>query len=252
MLGAETMIISDLGSSNGTFIDGVLIREGFLFPGQTLRLGRAEIRVEARLHVAYSGLTPWHRMNGVRESVGGRCVRHGNTAAVYFCPKCNQHLCWNCLHPLQRANGLRVHACRACGTACQSVDAPRWSASAPQSGTAADALTGQAEFREFLRATLIPQLANWLKQKFLQVLLQQRSGLIQTQEAAAEQMLVFEKRLAKVQAQMSRRITAYEERIRTLETELSSATEQNQVLIGQRIDSIRLELEEESRLLIAG
>jgi hypothetical protein len=99
---------------------------------------------------------------------------------------------------------------------------------------------------------LIPQLANWLKQKFLQVLLQQRSGLIQTQEAAAEQMLVFEKRLAKVQAQMSRRITAYEERIRTLETELSSATEQNQVLIGQRIDSIRLELEEESRLLIAG
>ena len=38
--------IKDLNSTNGTFIDGKQISEGILKPGQTLRLGKVDIRLE--------------------------------------------------------------------------------------------------------------------------------------------------------------------------------------------------------------
>jgi predicted component of type VI protein secretion system len=39
-------VITDGGSANGTFIDGVQVAEGVLHDGQTLRLGAASFRVE--------------------------------------------------------------------------------------------------------------------------------------------------------------------------------------------------------------
>jgi predicted component of type VI protein secretion system len=39
-------VITDGGSANGTFIDGVQVAEGVLLDGQTLRLGAASFRVE--------------------------------------------------------------------------------------------------------------------------------------------------------------------------------------------------------------
>src|SRR6266566_4681547 len=39
----DTVIVRDLGSTNGTFINSVPIRQAILEPGQTLRLGRVEL-----------------------------------------------------------------------------------------------------------------------------------------------------------------------------------------------------------------
>ena len=39
-------IIRDLSSTNGTFVDGVRVREAYLKPGSMLRLGRAEVKFE--------------------------------------------------------------------------------------------------------------------------------------------------------------------------------------------------------------
>lgn len=39
--------VRDLASTNGTFIDGVSLLDGELKPGQTLRLGSAEFRLES-------------------------------------------------------------------------------------------------------------------------------------------------------------------------------------------------------------
>jgi predicted component of type VI protein secretion system len=44
--GAE-VFVKDLNSTNGTFIDGEKISEGVLKPGQVLRLGQIEIRLES-------------------------------------------------------------------------------------------------------------------------------------------------------------------------------------------------------------
>ncbi|MBM3883357.1 MAG: FHA domain-containing protein [Verrucomicrobia bacterium] len=46
LLRANDIVVRDLNSTNGTFINGVATREGVLKPGQVLRLGQVEIRVE--------------------------------------------------------------------------------------------------------------------------------------------------------------------------------------------------------------
>jgi pSer/pThr/pTyr-binding forkhead associated (FHA) protein len=45
MQGAD-VVIKDLNSTNGTFVNGEKISEGALKPGQTLRLGQIELRLE--------------------------------------------------------------------------------------------------------------------------------------------------------------------------------------------------------------
>jgi pSer/pThr/pTyr-binding forkhead associated (FHA) protein len=42
----EDFLIRDLGSTNGTFIDGEKISEAILKPGHLLRLGQVEVRLE--------------------------------------------------------------------------------------------------------------------------------------------------------------------------------------------------------------
>jgi pSer/pThr/pTyr-binding forkhead associated (FHA) protein len=41
-----TVLVRDLNSTNGTYVDNESIQESFLRPGQTLRLGQAELRLE--------------------------------------------------------------------------------------------------------------------------------------------------------------------------------------------------------------
>ena len=47
LLRGSDMIVKDLNSTNGTFIDNEKISETVLKPGQTLRLGQVELRLEA-------------------------------------------------------------------------------------------------------------------------------------------------------------------------------------------------------------
>jgi DNA-binding NtrC family response regulator len=41
----ERVLVRDLGSTNGTFLDGVRVKEGYWKPGNALRLGNADVRV---------------------------------------------------------------------------------------------------------------------------------------------------------------------------------------------------------------
>ena len=46
LLRGDDVVIRDLNSTNGTFINGEKITEGVLKPGQTLRLGQVELQIE--------------------------------------------------------------------------------------------------------------------------------------------------------------------------------------------------------------
>jgi predicted component of type VI protein secretion system len=46
LLKGKDIVVKDLGSTNGTFINGEKISEGTLKPGQILRLGQIEMRLE--------------------------------------------------------------------------------------------------------------------------------------------------------------------------------------------------------------
>jgi CheY-like chemotaxis protein len=54
-LRGEELAVRDLLSTNGTFIDGKKIVEGILKPGQMLRLGEVELRMEASVPTKASG-----------------------------------------------------------------------------------------------------------------------------------------------------------------------------------------------------
>ncbi len=45
-LRGQDLVVRDLNSTNGTFIDGVAVTETVLKPGQILRLGQVELRLE--------------------------------------------------------------------------------------------------------------------------------------------------------------------------------------------------------------
>jgi pSer/pThr/pTyr-binding forkhead associated (FHA) protein len=47
LLRGSDVVIKDLNSTNGTFINGEKISEGILKPGQTLRLGNIELKLDA-------------------------------------------------------------------------------------------------------------------------------------------------------------------------------------------------------------
>ena len=54
---SEGYVIRDLDSTNGTFLDGVRVREAFLAPGSVIRLGETEIvfsPLEERIEVPKS------------------------------------------------------------------------------------------------------------------------------------------------------------------------------------------------------
>src|SRR5258706_16160957 len=46
LLRGDDVLVKDLGSTNGTFINGEKIDESVLKPGQTLRFGQVELRLE--------------------------------------------------------------------------------------------------------------------------------------------------------------------------------------------------------------
>lgn len=46
MVDGDRVVVKDMASTNGTFIDGVKIEEGELKPGQTLRLGTVDFILE--------------------------------------------------------------------------------------------------------------------------------------------------------------------------------------------------------------
>jgi DNA-binding NtrC family response regulator len=65
---AEGVRIRDLGSTNGTFVDGVRVRDGYIGPGNLVRLGDSTLRAEQAQEPLQIELSPHDRLG---ELVGG-------------------------------------------------------------------------------------------------------------------------------------------------------------------------------------
>lgn len=61
LLRGSDVVIHDLNSTNGTFINGEKVTESVLKPGQTLRLGQVELRLEAEGAAGSRPLRPARR-----------------------------------------------------------------------------------------------------------------------------------------------------------------------------------------------
>jgi len=120
-----TVRIHDLGSTNGTFIDGQQIKEAVLLPGQTLNLGSVEIAFEDALaHIAIPALTP-QQPNPFLADGAPACYNHSGSHATMECAQCGKTFCELCVHQIRRMGGASLKLCPVCGGHCQSLGQPK-------------------------------------------------------------------------------------------------------------------------------
>jgi Endonuclease/Exonuclease/phosphatase family len=116
---------------------------------------------------------------------------------------------------------------------------------------ALDAERRAAGAQEAIRRGVVPHFRQWVKQKFAQRLLQDRSQLLLAQQSAARKAIAVDQRLARIEIQIREQNLAYEQRIQELSRELAAAKEENRDLIRSRIAQIKLEMEATRAKLLA-
>ena len=145
----DAVRVKDLGSTNGTFIDGQPVQEGDLHPSQTLRLGSVEmilradadpvhnarfpkpaLRVtisQAEAHLSDPPLAPPIPSRAPEPAVPAdvaACVNHPQTRATLVCKKCHQLFCETCVVG-RYLGGKSMKFCRACGDECVPIGQDR-------------------------------------------------------------------------------------------------------------------------------
>ena len=103
--------IKDLGSSNGTFIDGQPVGESILLPGQNLQLGEVSLQLEqvaAPVIITTATATTTSPAN---------CKSHHRSPARYYCPKCHGNFCELCVST-RLVSGQGKYFCRGCAMEC--------------------------------------------------------------------------------------------------------------------------------------
>ena len=92
----DKVIVRDLDSAGGTFLDGCLVEEEQVFPGQTLNLGTLTIRIE---EADRSEQMPAEGMPALPAQLKDgtySCMRHQGTRAEFECDRCYTLFCGEC------------------------------------------------------------------------------------------------------------------------------------------------------------
>jgi hypothetical protein len=125
------VLIKDLGSTNGTFVNRAPVNESVLQPGQIVHLGGVEMVYQSDAPqtatvtetemlqappmpppitmTAHGAAAPAGTVTG-----SGPCKFHPRTAGRYLCKKCRQYFCELCV-ATRTVHGLQKKFCRACG-----------------------------------------------------------------------------------------------------------------------------------------
>jgi hypothetical protein len=143
VVGADSVVIADLGSTNGTFINGAQIREAELEAGQSVHMGSVEMVFYSELPQApaTAPLRPASQPGAVSATVppmahpratsrlettrargsapaGPRfCKYHPRSPARYWCAQCSRAFCEVCVISTNAGGAVRK-TCRTCGAEC--------------------------------------------------------------------------------------------------------------------------------------
>ncbi len=118
-----TVRVRDLGSTNGTFVDGQRIEEAVLLPGQRLHLGLVEITFEtAPVHISIPTVAP-QEPNPFSFLADGACAcyNHSTFHATLECTQCGKAFCETCVHQIRRVGGAALNLCPVCGGHCRTL-----------------------------------------------------------------------------------------------------------------------------------
>ena len=121
IISGGTVLVRDLNSTNGTFIDNEPVQEAFLRPWQTLRLGQAEFRLEiAGAQEVVVAIPELDQHLPQTHLLDGRlaCLNHPGVAAVLKCTVCARVYCSECVQPIGLKGGQKRLFCPACSQPC--------------------------------------------------------------------------------------------------------------------------------------
>jgi hypothetical protein len=108
-------------------------------------------------------------------------------------------------------------------------------------GRTLPAFTGRKE--PMAQDGFITHFAHWLKQAFVQRLINDRQKLLADQEIAARKVSTVDERLARLETKIQQQTSAYEKEIELLNQKLLTAREENLELIRSQIKFLKSEME---------
>ena len=127
VLSTGSLRVRDLGSTNGTYVDGQSVLETELADGQILALGALQLKVDNPPFEISIPATTQPEPARPRLLANGTpaCENHDGVAATRRCVQCARTFCDECLHQLR----LEGHAttrvfCPACSGQCHLIQAP--------------------------------------------------------------------------------------------------------------------------------
>ncbi|MFO1500532.1 MAG: FHA domain-containing protein [Verrucomicrobiota bacterium] len=128
--------VRDLGSTNGTYIDGARISQGRLQFGQVLQVGNIEMRLEDLAELASAVAVsvpelPTERLVASTTLADGSlsCANHPEVPSRYVCNQCQQGLCDACVRIMQRITKDTLVFCSLCNGQCEHAVSPSLAAS---------------------------------------------------------------------------------------------------------------------------
>ena len=115
--------VRDLGSSNGTSVEGTAVQEAELKDGQRLALGDLLLRVVIPpVHIAIPALPEPEPVGpAVLPDGTAACHTHRGEAAAFRCGHCGRTFCDACVHRLGLTGGQLRLLCPACSNLCEPL-----------------------------------------------------------------------------------------------------------------------------------
>lgn len=125
ILSNDGVVLHDLDSTNGSFVNGQPVGEVWLEPGQRVRLGDVELLVEStEINVS---IPKFERAVQppppplVLEDGSFVCPRHPDLLATFKCTHCFEVMCSGCVRMMRRQGGQPLFLCVLCHSKSERI-----------------------------------------------------------------------------------------------------------------------------------
>ncbi len=124
ILSHDGVFVRDCDSTNGTFVNGEMVKAAHLQLGQAVRLGDVELIVEGT--EAVIGIPKMEREIPTPPQMQADgsllCRRHPESQVVFRCSHCQEQLCPACVHILRlQGGGNPLFLCPLCSHKCERI-----------------------------------------------------------------------------------------------------------------------------------
>ena len=119
LVDGDLVFLRDLGSTNGTYVDGKRTQEASLYAGQTVRIGPIEFGLEApEIRLVLPELPPPQvetiPVAPFLPDGYPACPGHATRHAVWECTFCQSVFCSECVKKIGRVKGPKIKLCARC------------------------------------------------------------------------------------------------------------------------------------------